>query len=141
VTEPFPKKSVPFPTTDPGAQLAVNKALVDRALAKIKLAETEAKLQLALEALNAPYIVSEPNPGAETEASETLYYRAIEGLTCLVEHTEGLEECPSPAKVIRNAILFIKAGTAPYSRTDTIRALEVLAHRFEEIMDREDLDL
>jgi hypothetical protein len=56
VTESFPKEGLPYPITVPGVQAAVNEALVAVELAKIRLAEAEAKLHDALVKRNAFYI-------------------------------------------------------------------------------------
>ncbi|HMG13242.1 MAG TPA: hypothetical protein VK571_08710 [Gemmatimonadaceae bacterium] len=75
----------------------------------------------------------------EADEQAALYYRALEDLTCLIEPAEGAEDCLPPQKVIRNAVVELCAlNPRPI---DTITMLEVLAHRFDEVLDREDLDL
>lgn len=69
------------------------------------------------------------------------YYSALDDLTCLIEPAEGAEGGVSPPVVIRQAIdRLVTAALIPPS-SDLIVMLEVLAHRFEEVLDRKDLDL
>lgn len=76
------------------------------------------------------------------EEQAALYSRALSELTAPISPAEGAEDCFSPPKVIRDAIEFLKISvTMSPQRADTIVMLEALAHRFEEALDREDLDL
>lgn len=77
----------------------------------------------------------------EADERAALYGRALDALTCLIEPAEGAEDCFSPPHVIRNAIGFIQLTEPCPMRDDTITMLRVLMARFEEVLDREDLDL
>ncbi len=74
--------------------------------------------------------------------SASVYYRALEELTCLIEPAEGAEDCLSPEKALRNAIILLSVlHEATPIKTDTIACLKVLEERFFQLRDREDLDL
>jgi hypothetical protein len=81
-----------------------------------------------------------------TEDQAAVYWAALEDLTCLIEVEEGMEECLPVAQTLREVAGILPAasgatGINPARLKDLAKALEILAGRFEETLDREDLDL
>jgi hypothetical protein len=77
-----------------------------------------------------------------------IYHIALEDLTCLIEVEEGMEEPLPVAPTLRSvADIMSRVHTlAPYADDrarlkDLTEALLILAARFEETLDREDLQL
>lgn len=78
----------------------------------------------------------------------SLHHKALEELTCLIEVEEGMEEPLPVASTLREvADIMSRVHTlAPYADDrarlkDLTQALLILAARFEEVLDQEDLKL
>lgn len=80
--------------------------------------------------------------GDDSDEQAALYYRALEDLTMDIEVHEGAEDGVPVASACRNAATLIRESVPTSAlRDDTLRALQAIAFRFDEVLDREDLKL
>ncbi len=70
-----------------------------------------------------------------------LYYKALEDLTCPIEPVEGAEECVHIGPLLRLTARALMELPFTKELSDLVLCVEVLATRFEEVLDREDLKL